>query len=109
MTAEQRQQLYDAMMHGVPEDPALLHEFSEMVSDDLKRLEPLIDAMLRDALIQKVKEECTETMNDFSCVVIPDGADCIVRAEADGRTYTFHLARTRLRDFCNFLIAESEK
>lgn len=46
MTDAQRQALYDELMKGTPEDPVILHEFSEIVNHELDRIQPIIDGWL---------------------------------------------------------------
>lgn len=45
MNSEQKAQILDALHHGFPADP----DFENILDDDVKVLEPLVDAWLIDA------------------------------------------------------------
>jgi hypothetical protein len=46
MTAEQKEQILEALRHGVHDDP----ELEEILREDLAAIEPLIDRFIREAM-----------------------------------------------------------
>lgn len=79
MTSEQRQRIYDALMAGFPPD-ADLRAVGEMVTEDIDRIEPIIDDMLKDASSpkpSKAVEATADTLSHFHpCTECSEPIEC---------------------------------
>jgi hypothetical protein len=105
MTQEQRQQLYDALMHNSPEDTEALVILEDVVTHDLDLMEPIIDGFIAAA-----KRGATPTdwkVTELGIDVVPDGTECILHVRISDRVFNVAIDRTRLKSTCEFLIAQS--
>jgi hypothetical protein len=109
MDSEKRQLLYDKLMEGICEE--VLIEMAEYVNRDLDKIEPLIDAMLEEALAARATFTVPIGSGNMEIgfSIIPDGTSCIVDLRVGNKSYEITIDRLRMKNLGEFLIEASSQ
>lgn len=108
MTIEERQTLRDALLEGIPAEFTVTME--AVVTHDLDRIEPIIDAWLAAARGGSggAVRHLASDLNGLAIDIFPDGdqmlVDGVLAAEPASYRFRFTMGRDRLRSLAEFLL-----
>jgi hypothetical protein len=105
MNTEQRQLIYDALMSGAPDDVKFVVQLAEIVTHDIDKIEPVIDAMLDAARLGSMPMDWSK--EEFKLDVIRDGVTCHVEVKVGIRRFSLVVPCAKMKLLGEFLVKES--